>query len=297
MDYLKVPSFAKVNLGLYIIEKRTDGFHSIESIFQTISLKDLLYFKLGGRKIEITSNNPDLPDDSSNLIYKAAQLFKNTEGKNFGVKIKVDKRIPLGSGLGGGSSNAAVTLLTLNRLLDYPKKLEELMEFAQILGSDVPFFLKGGTALLSGRGEKIKWEKDIPTLNFLLANPSFTISTKDAYKWWDNNEKQDLTNEDLSLILQRMQEGKKEILCKLRNSFQGIIMGKYPQLKDIMKKLNRLEPINVMLSGSGPTIFAIFGSEKYNYRMGDIKEDKYTLTNCRSISRKEYFNLLKPKED
>jgi 4-diphosphocytidyl-2-C-methyl-D-erythritol kinase len=297
MDYLKVPSFAKVNLGLYIIEKRTDGFHSIESIFQTISLKDLLYFKLGGRKIEITSNNPDLPDDSSNLIYKAAQLFKNTEGKNFGVKIKADKRIPLGSGLGGGSSNAAVTLLTLNRLLDYPKKLEELMEFAQILGSDVPFFLKGGTALVSGRGEKIKWEKDIPTLNFLLANPSFTISTKDAYKWWDNNEKQDLTNEDLSLILQRMQEGKKEILCKLRNSFQGIIMGKYPQLKDIMKKLNRLEPINVMLSGSGPTIFAIFGSEKYNYRMGDIKEDKYTLTNCRSISRKEYFNLLKPKED
>ncbi len=171
------------------------------------------------------------------------------------------------------------------------------MEFAKHLGSDVPFFLKGGTALVRGKGEKIKLAKDIPTLNFLLATPSFTISTKDAYEWWDNKEKQDLTNEDLSLILQRMQEGKKEILCKLRNSFQGIIIGKYPQLKDIMKKLNRLEPINVMLSGSGPTIFAMFGSEKYNYRMGDIKEDKYTLTNCRSISRKEYFNLLKPKED
>ncbi|MBN1694599.1 4-(cytidine 5'-diphospho)-2-C-methyl-D-erythritol kinase [candidate division WOR-3 bacterium] len=297
MNWIKVPSFAKVNLGLYILEKRTDGFHSIESIFQTISLKDLLYFKLEGRKIEITSNNPDLPNDSSNLIYKAAQFFKNTESKNFGVKIRVDKRIPLGSGLGGGSSNAAATLLTLNRLFDYPKKFEELTEFAQHLGSDVPFFLKGGTALVSGRGEKIKWKKDIPILNFLLANPSFTISTKDAYKWWDNSEKQDLTNEDLSLILQRMQEGKKEILCKLRNSFQGIIVGKYPQLKDIMEKLNRLEPINVMLSGSGPTIFAIFGSEKYNYRMGDLKEDKYTLTNCRSISRKEYFNLLKPKED
>jgi len=297
MDYLEVPSFAKVNLGLYIRKKRKDGFHSIESIFQTISLKDLLYFKLRGRKIKITSNNPDLPVDSSNLIYRAAQLFKNKKGGDLGVEIKVDKRIPLSSGLGGGSSNAAVTLLTLNRLLNYPKKLEELMEFAKHLGSDVPFFLKGGTALVSGRGEKIKLAKDIPTLNFLLATPPFSISTKDAYEWWDNNEKQDLTNEDLSLILQRMQEGKKEILSKLRNSFQGIIMGKYPQLEDIMKKLNRLKPINVMLSGSGPTVFAIFGSEKYNYRMGDIKEDKYTLTHCKSISRKEYFNLLKPKED
>jgi 4-diphosphocytidyl-2-C-methyl-D-erythritol kinase len=297
MDWIKVPSFAKVNLGLYIHEKRKDGFHSIESIFQTISLKDLLYFKLGGTKIKITSNNPDLPEGSSNLIYKAANFFKNKEGKNLGVEIKADKKIPIGAGLGGGSSNAAATLLTLNRILKYPKKSEELMEYAESIGSDVPFFLKGGTALVSGRGEKIKLANDIPTLNFLLAVPQFLISTKDAYKWWDNKEKQALTNEDLSLILQKMQEGEKEILSKLKNSFQGIILERYPQLKDILEKLNRLKPINVMLSGSGPTVFAIFGSEKYNYRMGDIKEDKFTLTHCKSISRREYFSFLKPKED
>ena len=297
MNYLEVPSFAKLNLGLYIHEKRKDGFHSIESIFQTISLKDLLYFKLEGRQIKISSNNPDLPEDSSNLIYKAAQFFKNKKDKNFGVKIKVDKKIPIGAGLGGGSSNAAVTLLTLNHLLKYPKKFEELMEYAESIGSDVPFFLKGGTALVSGKGEKIKLANDIPTLDFLLAIPQFTISTKDAYGWWDSKEKQDLTNEDLSLILQRMQEGEKEILCKLRNSFQGIIVGKYPQLEDIMNKLNRLKPINVMLSGSGPTVFAIFGSERYNYKGGDITEDQYTLMHCKSVSRREYFNLLKLKED
>ncbi len=296
MNYLKVPSFAKVNLGLYIREKRKDGFHSIESIFQTISLKDTLYFKLEGTEIKITSNNPNLPDGPANLIHKAASIFINKKNKNLGVKIKVDKKIPIGSGLGGGSSNAAVTLLTLNRMLNYPKKTEELMKHAESLGSDVPFFMKGGTALVSGRGEKIEWVKDIPTLNFLLITPSFAISSKDAYDWWDNKEKQDLTNEDLSLILHRIQEGEKEILSKLRNSFQGIIFEKYPRLEDIMKKLNRLNPINVMLSGSGPTVFAIFGSEKYNYRMGDIKEN-YTLKHCKSISRKEYFNLLKPKED
>lgn len=297
MDYIEVPSFAKVNLGLYIRDKRKDGFHSIESIFQTISLKDLLYFKLQGNEIKLTSNNPDIPNGPDNLIYKAANIFKNKNNKDFGVTIKLDKKIPVGAGLGGGSSNAAVTLLTLNRLMGYPKKFEELLEYAKSIGSDVPFFLKGGTAIVSGRGEKIKWEKDIPTLNFLLAISPFSISTKDAYEWWDNNEKQDLTNEDLSLILQGMQEGKKEILCKLRNSFQGIVIGEYPRLKYITEELNKLKPIKVMLSGSGPTVFAIFGSEKYNYRMGEIKENEFTLSHCRSISRKEYFNLLKPKED
>jgi len=297
MDYLKVPSFAKVNLGLYIRGKRKDGFHSIESIFQTISLKDYLYFKLGGNEIKIKSNNPELPEGPDNLIYKAANLFINKKTKKFGVEIKIDKRIPIGAGLGGGSSNAAVTLLTLNRLLNYPKKHEELMEKAKNLGSDVPFFLKGGTALVTGRGEQIKWVKDIPELYFLLAILPLTIPTKDAYRWWDDKEKQDLTNEDLSFILQKIQEGEKEILRKLRNSFEAIIFEKYPQLKYIMDKLNKFKPINVMLSGSGPTVFAIFGSEKHNYRRGGIKEEHYTLKHCRSVSREEYFNLLKLKED
>ncbi|MEJ2567307.1 MAG: 4-(cytidine 5'-diphospho)-2-C-methyl-D-erythritol kinase [candidate division WOR-3 bacterium] len=297
MEYLKVPSFAKLNLGLYIREKRGDGFHSIESIFQTISLKDLLYFKLGGKGIRIKTNNPNLPKGPSNLIYRAANFFKDIETKNVGLEINIDKKIPIGAGLGGGSSNAAVTLLTLNRLLKYPKKFEELMENAKSLGSDVPFFLKGGTALVKGRGEKIKWEKDITRLDFMLAISSFSISTKDAYQMWDDKEKQDLTNEDLSLILHKMQEGEKEILRKLRNSFEGVILREYPQLKYVMKELNRFKPINVLLSGSGPTVYAICGSEKHNYRMGDLKEIQYTLKHCRSISREEYFNLLKPKED
>lgn len=297
MDWVEVPSYAKVNLGLYIKEKREDGFHSIESIFQTISLKDSLYFKLEGKEINITSDNPNFPEGPSNLIYKAASLFKNKKRKNLGVKIKVEKKIPIGAGLGGGSSNAAVTLLTLNRLLEYPKDTEELTEYAENLGSDVPFFLKGGTAIVSGKGEKIEWVNDIPPLNFLLATPAFSISTKDAYGWWDEHKKQDLTNEDLSLILQKMQEGKKEILSKLENSFWQIVVEKYPQLKNVMKNLERLKPIKVILSGSGPAIYAILGSEKYNFRVGDILKDSYNLMLCSSISRKEYFNSLKQKED
>lgn len=297
MNWIKVPSFAKINLGLYIKEKRTDGFHSIESIFQTISLKDILYFKLMGNKIEIVSNNPNLPVGPTNLIYKAANMFKKKNNGKLGVKIKIEKNIPIGAGLGGGSSNAAVTLLTLNSLLKHPKNTEELTECAKELGSDVPFFLKGGTALVKGRGEKIHWEKDLPMFPILLALPSFSISTKDAYNWWDKEEKQTLTNTDLSLILHDMQEGKREIFCNLENSFCGLVIKKYPQVKNIMEKLRNLKPINVLLSGSGPAIFAVFGSEGYNYRWGDIKLDYYALMNCKSISREKYFNSLKPKED
>jgi 4-diphosphocytidyl-2-C-methyl-D-erythritol kinase len=297
MDWVEVPSYAKINLGLYIKGKREDGFHSIESIFQTISLKDSLYFKLEGKEISITFDNPKLPEGPSNIIYKAASLFKDKKGKNLGVKIKVEKKIPIGAGLGGGSSNAAVTLLTLNRLLEYPKNTKELLEYAENLGSDVPFFLKGGTAIVSGRGEKIDWVNDIPPLNFLLAIPSFSILTKDAYEWWDNHKKQDLTNQDLSLILQKMQEGKREIFGKLENSFCEVVVEKYPQLKNVMKNLERLKPIKVILSGSGPAIYAIFGSEKYNFRVGDILEDNCILIPCSSISREKYFNSLKQKED
>ncbi|MEO0294163.1 MAG: 4-(cytidine 5'-diphospho)-2-C-methyl-D-erythritol kinase [candidate division WOR-3 bacterium] len=295
MEWITVPSFAKVNLGLYIKEKREDGFHSIESIFQTISLKDLLSFKLEGSQIEIICDEPDFPKDSSNLIYKAAQLFKD-KIKSLGVKIKVEKRIPIGAGLGGGSSNAGVTLLTLNKLLGYPKNMEELLEDAKKLGSDVPFFLKGGTALVKGRGEEVEWVKDIPILNFLLVIPRFRIATKDAYTWWDNYKKKHLTNEDLRFILQEMQEGKKESLSKLRNSFWEVIRQKYPYLREIMKSLKRMKPINVMLSGSGPVIFAILGSESSNFMVGDI-EKECNVISCHSISRKEYFTLLKQKED
>jgi 4-diphosphocytidyl-2-C-methyl-D-erythritol kinase len=297
MSWFKIPSFAKINLGLYIKEKRADGFHSIESIFQTISLKDVLYFKLEGNKIEISSNNPNLPEGPTNLIYKAASMFKKENNQKLGLKIKVEKNIPIGAGLGGGSSNAAVTLLTLNRLFKYPKNTQELTECAEKLGSDVPFFLKGGTALVSGRGERITWVEDIPTFNVILALPTFSVSTKEAYNWWDKEEKQTLTKTDLSLILQRIQEGKREIFCELENSFCNLIINKYPQVKKMIEKLRNLKPIKVLLSGSGPAIFAVFGSDDYNYRWGDIKTDNYALINCKSISREKYFNLLKPKED
>jgi len=296
-DPIIVPSFAKVNLGLSILGKRGDGYHLIDSIFQTISLKDFLHFKFEGNNITVTTNSLSISDGLSNLVYRAAKLFQERTMKKLDITIYIDKKIPVEAGLGGGSSNAGATLQTLNRLFDYPLSSDELMEIAKDLGSDVPFFLKGGTAHVMGRGEMIEWCEDLPPLYFLLVIPPFSVSTQWAFQHWDKIGDSTLTNKGLSFILDEVKKGRKEILGELKNSFERVILNEYPQIREIMAKLKRLKPINVLLSGSGPTVFSIFGSGTYDRGRGEILEGNFTTLRCRSVSREEYCNSLKLKED
>ncbi|MCK4420220.1 4-(cytidine 5'-diphospho)-2-C-methyl-D-erythritol kinase [candidate division WOR-3 bacterium] len=289
-NLFKVPSFAKINLGLEILRRRDDGYHSIESIFQTISLHDDLYFTQEGNDIEVFSDDDRIPDGPDNLVYKAARLFEEQTQLKIGYKIRINKRIPVEGGLGGGSSNAGVTLLTLNKLFDYPLTEMELIEMAKELGSDVPFFIKGGTAHVTGRGEEIDWVDDIPKLYLLLAVPDFGISTEWAYRMWDEKKsKVDLTRKNLSIILKLLLSDKKEVVKDLRNSFIELAIKEYPCLGYIRKRLWECKPINVLMSGSGPVFVAIFGSESLRDRVREILiEDSTTLIST-TISRHEYF--------
>lgn len=296
-DWIKLPSFAKVNLGLHILGRRDDGYHSIESIFQTISLHDNLYFDLGGKCIDVTSTDERVPDDLSNLVYKAAKMFEEWTGRSVGLKVKIEKKIPIKAGLGGGSSNAAVTLLTLNRLFGYPLALDELIAIATKIGSDVPFFIRGGTAYVTGRGEKIEWSKDIHELYFLLVIPSFGISTKLAYSMWDKNRDNTLTNKKLYIILKLLIDNKKKVIKDLSNSFMKIIVKEYPQISFIIEKLKEFNPMNVIVSGSGPTLVAIFGSESKPDKVREVLRENFTTLKARTISRRHYLNSLKLKED
>ncbi|TET98989.1 MAG: 4-(cytidine 5'-diphospho)-2-C-methyl-D-erythritol kinase [Candidatus Stahlbacteria bacterium] len=292
-----LPSFAKINLGLNILGKREDGYHSIESIFQTISLHDNLHFKLKGDCIEVTSDDEMVPDGPSNLIYKAAKMFEERTGNTIGLKVSLEKKIPVQSGLGGGSSNAATTLLTLNRFFGYPLSLDELTLIASELGSDVPFFIRGGTAYVTGRGEQVQWKKDIPGLYILLIFPSFGISTEWAYSRWDKNRDITLTNKKLDIILNLLINNEKKVIRDLRNSFAEIIVKEYPQVKLIIEKLEKFNPMNIIMSGSGPTLCAIFGSESKRDSVREILIKSTITMSCRAISRKEYLNSLKLKED
>lgn len=296
-DWEIIPSFAKINLGLNILKKRKDGYHSIESIFQTISLHDNLHLKMGGDIIEVRSPCDNVPNGKSNLIYKAAKMFEENTGKNIGLNVRIEKNIPVESGLGGGSSNAATILLTLNRFFGYPLSLDELILIASKLGSDVPFFIRGGTAYATGRGEQLEWKEDIPELYIILILPSFGISTEWAYKMWDKSGDKTLTNKKLIIILSQLINGNLEAIKDLRNSFTNLIIKEYPKILLILGKLRDYNPINILVSGSGPTLCAIFGSESKRDIVREILVGNYGTLSTRTISRKEYFNSLKLKED
>ena len=185
---LKARSYAKLNLYLFIRGKREDGYHLIESEFQTIGLYDEIYIK-PAKEFILECSGEKVPCDERNFVYKAFSLFKKTTGIEGEVKITLRKNIPKGRGLGGGSSNAAITLLLLNRLAGQILNEREISELASRIGADVPFFLKGGRAKVSGIGEILKPMDDFEGYA-VVVDPGFEISTAEAYKEYDRLAKE-----------------------------------------------------------------------------------------------------------
>jgi len=173
---------AKVNLFLRVLGKRADGYHDILSLMQRISLCDEMSFALRGDGIVVRCPGSSLPEDRGNIVYRAAEGMLADVPGHTGVEIVIHKKIPVAAGLGGGSSNAATTLVTLNEMMGTPYSTEELMEMGARLGADVPFFIFGRTALASGIGDRLEPVEDIPRLWFVLVNPGFEVSTGDIYE-------------------------------------------------------------------------------------------------------------------
>ncbi len=192
-----LPSFAKINLMLRVLGRRDDGFHELFTVFQTVSLHDDITFG-EGEGIELTCPNKSIPTDERNLIVKAALLLGEKYGTDRGAVMHLTKRVPSPGGLGGGSSNAAVALIGLSRLWELDASVEELQAAASQLGSDVPFFLYGGTAIGTGRGDEIEQVQDIEARNLLIVTPNVRVSTPDAFK---RLGAQNLTSADAERIL------------------------------------------------------------------------------------------------
>jgi 4-diphosphocytidyl-2-C-methyl-D-erythritol kinase len=256
IEALHLNSPAKVNLRLDILRKREDGYHELRTIFQKISLHDTLYFTLKKRKgISITTNHPDLSVGKGNLVYQAAQsVLKKSEYKG-GVRIEIKKRIPLGAGLGGGSSNAATTLKALNRMLklDLPEK--ELMEMGVKIGADVPFFLLEGSALATGIGERLE-KIELPGLWYVLIYPNFEVSTRWAYQNFV------LTKRRFHFKFHRFSQTPEKISSVLWNDLEGVVSKEYPEIEAMKKVLYSAGALGALMTGSGPTVFGIFSGKK-----------------------------------
>jgi len=259
---LEKTSCCKVNLLLNILGKRPDGFHELETVMHPVSLYDRLSFNRGGRDIKLTCNDPILPVHSRNLVFRAAALFLKKAAINEGVRIHLEKRIPISAGLGGGSGNAATTFLALNELFGHPLAPAILQELAAALGSDVPFFLQNRPALATGRGEIIQPLEFFPALrsaHILLIHPGFGISTSWAY--------QELTRFPEA---QNGRAGRAEKLAALLragdaagasrefyNSLEAPALRKYPLLELFQQFLRENGAWAALMSGSGSTTFAL----------------------------------------
>lgn len=264
-SHLTIPSYAKINLGLQIVGKRSDGYHDLETIFQQISLRDTIAIELASPNkelgIRLSSNIPGLPVDSSNLAVRAAELFCEKAGCALSIKIDLQKTIPIGAGLGGGSSNAATVLLGLNRLLGCPLAEAELHSCAVRLGADVPFFLRGGVAVATGIGDVLKSLAYTPNYHIVIVAPGIAISTKWAY----TNLKIRLTNTKNNLKLSHFllqQSDLSDWPESLLNDFEPLVFGKYKEIQAIRDKLYLVGANYASLSGSGSAVYGIFDREE-----------------------------------
>ena len=277
---LEKKSPCKVNLILNILGRRADGYHELETIMQPVNFCDELHFTRGGPGIELTCNNHTLPLDARNLVFRAAATFLEMAAIKDGVKIHLQKKIPLAAGLGGGSGNAATTLLALNELFDQPLSDAQLNEAAAALGSDINFFLQSKPALATGRGEKVESLEPFTALAghaFLLIHPGFGISTPWAY--------QNLGRFPVALNgtpgrawkLAASLQGTdlKAAAGEFYNSLEAPALDKYPVLELFQEFLRAEGALAVLMSGSGSTTFAVVENMATGENMAEKFKTKF----------------------
>ena len=253
---IKVAAPAKINLFLEILGKRQDGYHEIETVMQEVSLFDYLHMENYDKEVVLTCSNTKLATGEENLVVKAVRLMQKETGISKGVKIHLEKKIPIGAGLGGGSSDAVATLFGLNRLWQIGYDEKQLMSLAGKLGSDTPFFVMGNTAVCKGRGEVVTPYPLNVKYNYVIIYPRFEVSTAMVYK----NFKISLTKnlKDVSFFLQKLESGSpQELGHSLHNRLEDVVFRLYPELEKIKKTLTKFDFCGTLLSGSGSALYGL----------------------------------------
>lgn len=275
----QVHSSAKINLFLYISGKRPDGYHDLFSLMTQINLDDLIRIDFSSESICVECAYPGVPEDESNIAYKAARLFFDTMGSRQsgkkGVSIAIEKKIPPGGGLGGGSSNAAVVLAELNRYHNNPFSRSELMKIGLQLGADVPFFLFNSPAIATGVGEKLEAVEKLVPYHLVLCDPGVSASTGDVYKNIDfrlTSKPKSNINTGLNVPLRgqgfdvrgRMHNDLFEPACRL-----------YPEIRKTKEEMGLLLEREVFMTGSGSSLFALFSNRKNAARGAEVLSERW----------------------
>lgn len=264
MLYVKAP--AKINLTLDVLYKRPDNYHEVEMIMTTVDLSDRIGLESrADGLIKIISTNGFIPDDNRNLAYQAAQLIKDTYGVAHGVTISIEKEIPVAAGLAGGSSDAAATLKGLNELWELGLSIDTLAELGAKIGSDVSFCIYGGTALATGRGEKIQKLPAPPTCWVVLAKPKIGVSTAQVYGGLNI---EGIEHPNTKMMIQAIETNDYDLMCNsVGNVLESVTFNLHPEVVMIKEQMKRFGADAVLMSGSGPTVFGLVDNES---RLGRI---------------------------
>jgi 4-diphosphocytidyl-2-C-methyl-D-erythritol kinase len=254
---MKIKSFAKINLGLEVLRRRPDRYHDIRTLFQTVGLADAIDLEpTTDGVVKLEGDDPSIPWDRTNLVFRAARLLQDRSGTSAGVRIRVAKNVPPGKGLGGGSSNAGLTLYALNRLWGLGLEAEALAELALRLGSDVPYFLEGGLCLGEGRGNVLTPLADLPPLPCVLAFPPYQIMTAEIYAGVDPS----LTSGGKDSKIMRFLETRDYGL--LENDLESVIFRRHPELGGLTEFFRDHGAALSLVTGSGSAVFGLFSDRE-----------------------------------
>jgi len=268
---------AKINLFLRVVGKQPDGYHQLISLMCPVSLHDRICIQFHAKQMQITCTDPQVPENRNNLAFKAAEQFFQATSYDDCVNIAIEKRIPVGAGLGGGSSNAATVLLALNQWYQKPLNLDQLKTIALSLGADVPFFLENSVSLVSGIGERLHHILLDIQCPLIIIYPGFSVSTAWAFK----NFKFDLTKDKLddikSDLLSRYKKINVNWIPDIHNDLEKVTFRRYPILSDIKKELKNLGAQHSVMSGSGSSIVGIFSEETKSLEAMNILKKNESL--------------------
>lgn len=251
---------AKINLTLDTLFKRDDGYHEVQMVMTEVDLNDRLTFtKRTDSKIIIETEHQFIPTDKRNLVYQAVLLMREAYGIKTGVNIFIEKNIPVSAGMAGGSTDAAATFRGINKIFDINSPLEDLAELSSKIGSDIPFCVYGGTALATGRGEKIERLPKPPHAWVVIAKPPLSVSTKVIYDHLKPGKNKPKSSEMVEAIHNKSYSA---MIAAMKNDLQEVTRRKYSKVNVLLNKMQSLGADKAMMSGSGPTVFGIVQKER-----------------------------------
>ena len=270
---MKLRAYAKINLGLDVLRRREDGYHDVKMIMQTIQMYDMLEMEKSEKPgIHLTTNLSYIPVNENNLVYKAAKLLMDQYGIEEGITINLNKFIPVAAGMAGGSSDAAATLVGVNKMFQLGLTRQQLMELGVKIGADVPYCVMRGTALAEGIGEKLTVLPPMPPCYVLIGKPGISVSTKFVYT--NLNLCPDTHHPDIDGMIQALEKRDLYgITDRMENVLEKVTIPEYPVIETIKNHMKAHGAVNAMMSGSGPTVFGIFDDkEKAEYACEKLKE-------------------------